>query len=144
MFELVVEVISYLYGRFVGRPWQRRRARRLITHGKVRSALFDGDDRVLPSRRLDGAAEVWEGRIRLWDADLWIRSRDEDVESGSVDPFKTGKMKRTDDHLAFRPRTSIFTLHTHTGGRVRWAVLDFQAREALELLGVPTTVARPE
>lgn len=144
MFDVVVEVIFYLYGRFVGRPWQKSRAQRLISHGKVRSALFDGDDGVLPWSHLDGVAEVWEGRLQLHGADLWIRSVDGDVEAGPIDPFATGRLKRPDDQLTFRPKTSIFTLRTHTGGRVRWAVLDFQAQEALELLGVPTTVVRPK
>ncbi len=144
MFDVVVEVIFYLYGRFVGRPWQKRRAQRLITQGKVRSALFDGDHGVLPWSHLDGVAEVWEGRLQLSGADLWIHSVDGEVEAGPIDPFATGRFKRPDDQLTFGPKTSIFTLRTHSGGRVRWAVLDFQAEKALEFLSVPTTAARSE
>ena len=143
MFDVVVEIIFYLYGRFIGRPWQQRRARRLIGEGKVRSALFDGDDGVLPWSHHDGVAEVWEGRLRLTGADLWIRSVDAEVEAGPIDPFATGRMKRPDDRLTFGPKTSIFTLRTHTGGHVRWAVLDFQAEQALGLLGVPTPGTPP-
>jgi len=144
VFEVVIEVVGFLYARYVGRPWQRRRARRLIKQGRVRSILFDGDEGVLPSRSLDGVAEVWEGRIRLWDADLWIRSVDATAEIGPVDPFKDGKLKPSDGDLAFRPRTSIYTLHTHKGGRVKWTILEFQAQEALTLLGVPSVASQAD
>jgi hypothetical protein len=67
----VVDVAIAIYSRLVGRPLQRLRARRLAKRGKIRSILFAADNpRVLPARVLDGVAEVWEGRIRLWGADL--------------------------------------------------------------------------
>jgi hypothetical protein len=134
----VFDVAIAGYSGLVGRPLQRRRARRLAQGGKIRSVLFAPDNpRVLPTRVLDGAAEVWEGRIRLWTADLWIQDVELPAEVGPLETFDAkGRIRRSDGDLWFRPRTSVYTLRTHQG-RVKWAVLDWQADTALELLGFP-------
>src|SRR3954453_4499198 len=72
-----------------------------LPSGKIRSALFGANNpRVLPTRMLDGAADVWEGRIRLWGADLWVQDVDFPAKSGP-------SRDRGDGALVFRPRTSI-------------------------------------
>ena len=124
----VFDVAITGYSRLVGLPMQRVRARRLAKRGKIRSVLFSASNpRVLPTRMLDGAAEVWEGRIRLWGTDLWVQDVQLPAESGP-------SRERADGDLLFRPRTSIFTLRTHNG-HVKWAVLEWQADTALAMLG---------
>jgi hypothetical protein len=124
----------------MGRPWQRRRARRLAKRGKIRCALFGASNPgVLPTRALDGAAEVWEGRIRLWDADLWVQDVEFPPEPGAfVKLDEKGRHWPADERLLFCPPTLVYTLRTHRG-RVKWAVLDWQADTALAMLGFPTT-----
>lgn len=137
--EVLVDVVIEGYSRAVGRPLQRRRARRLAKQGKIRSVLFDPDGPdVLPSDRVDGAAEVWPGRIRLWDAHVWVQGVEFPPQAGPLEQFdEEGKFRpQTGGDLLFRPRTWIYTLRTHKG-RVKWAVLDFQADTALDMLGFP-------
>ncbi|HSE69933.1 MAG TPA: hypothetical protein VLA97_04175 [Nocardioidaceae bacterium] len=137
--EVLVDVVLAGWSRAVGRPLQRCRARRLAQQGKIRSVLFDPDGPgVLPSDRIDGAAEVWPGRIRLWDADVWVQGVELPPQAGPLEPFdEEGTFRpETRGDLLFRPRTCIYTLRTHKG-RVKWAVLDFQADSALDMLGFP-------
>jgi hypothetical protein len=137
----VGDVAIAIYSRLVGRPLQRLRARRLAKRGKIRSILFAADNPgVLPARVLDGVAEVWEGRIRLWGADLWIQDVELPPEAGPLGVFDEISRRRPrsdwDGDLVFGPRTWVYTLRTHQG-RVRWAVLDWQAGTALAMLGFP-------
>ncbi len=140
VFDLFIEA----YGLLAGRPLQRRRARRLAKRGKIRSVLFGANPAgVLPSQSLDGAAEVWEGRIRLWDADLWVQDVDLPPEAGPLkDLDDRGNVRPSDGNLAFRPKTAIFTLRTHRG-HVRWTVLAWQADEALAMLGFGQPESEP-
>jgi hypothetical protein len=137
----VVDVAIEIHSRFVGRPLQRLRARRLAKRGKIRSILFAADKPgVLPARVLDGVAEVWEGRIRLWGADLWIQDMELPPEAGPLGVFDENSRRRPradwDGDLVFGARTWVYTLRTHQG-RVRWSVLDWQAGTALTMLGFP-------
>lgn len=136
MLEAVIEVLGALYSRVVGRPWQRRRAERLIRQGKVRSILFEADQGVLHSRSVNGVAEVSEKRLRLQDVDLWVRGIEGPAEAGPIDPFEhDGRFRPTDGNLQFQPPTRIYTLRLHTGATVKWVVLASQANQALALLG---------
>jgi hypothetical protein len=139
----VFDVVIAGYSGLAGRPLQRRRARRLAKSGRIRSVLFAADNaRVLPTSLLDGAAEVWEGRIRLWGTDLWIQDVEFPPVSGPRDMSEElGRFRRSDGNLLFGPRTWIYTLRTHQG-RVRWAVLDWQAETALTMLGFPQKAPR--
>jgi hypothetical protein len=132
----VFDVAIVAYSRLVGEPLQRRRALRLAKGGKIRCVLFGADNpRVMPTRVLDGAAEVWERRIRLWSADLWVQDVELPPTAGPLEVFdEKGRLRRSDGDLLFRPRTRVFTLRTHQG-RVKWAVLDWQADTALAMLG---------
>ena len=136
VFDAAIEV----YSRLVGRPWQRRRARRLAKHGKIRCALFGASSAsVLPTRVLDGAAEVWEGRIRLWDADLWVQDVEFPPRPGMFTRGDArGRHLPADERLLFCPPTLVYTLRTHRG-TVQWAVLDWQADTALAMLGFPAS-----
>lgn len=128
----IFDVIIEAYSGFVGRPLQRLRARRLARRGKIRSVLFDPENpRVLPTRVLFGAAEVWDGRIKLFDADLWVQGVEGPPEHGPA-------RERSDGDLIFRPKTLIYTLRTHQGA-VKWTVLEWQAELALTLLGFPAS-----
>jgi hypothetical protein len=111
------------YERFAGRPWQRRRADRLIAKGRVRSILFDADDGVLPFPCLDGVAEVSDRRIRLGNTEVWVRDIEGDPAEGPIHPFAEGTHRPSYGNMAFRPRTAIFTLRLDNGSRVRWTVL---------------------
>lgn len=87
---------------------------------------------------LDGAAEVWDGRIRLWDADLWVQDVEFPPELGAVERRdEKGRHWPADERLLFGPPTLVYTLRTHRG-RVKWAVLDWQADTALAMLGFPS------
>jgi hypothetical protein len=101
----VFDVAIAGYSGLVGRPLQRRRALRLAKGGKIRSVLFAADNpRVLPTRVLDGAAEVWEGRIRLWGTDLWIQDVAFPPVSGPRDMSEElGRFRRSDGDLLFSP-----------------------------------------
>jgi len=128
----IFDVVIDIYSTLVGRPLQRLRAKRLGRRGKIRSVLFDPENpRVLPTRVLMGAAEVWDGRIRLFDADLWVQGIEGAPESGP-------SPERSNGDLIFRPKTLIYRLRTHNG-TVRWTVLELQAEHALTLLGFPAT-----
>jgi hypothetical protein len=135
LIEICVEALGTLNDRFVGRPWQRRRADRLIIEGRVRSVLFEADDGVLPVPYLSGVAEVSDRRIQMSGTELWVRDIEGEPEEGPIHPFATGTHRPSDGNLAFRPRTAIFTLRLHNGSRVRWTVLQHQADRALVLLG---------
>jgi len=136
MLEALVEVVVSLHARLVGRPWQRRRAERLIGHGKVSCVLFDADEGVLPGRSVSGVAEVSEGRLRLQGVELWVRGIEGPPEEGPIDPFAhDGRFHPSDGNLAFEPRARIYRLRLHNGSAVRWSVLAFQAEQALALLG---------
>lgn len=134
----VFDVGIAVYSRLVGRPLQRHRARRLAKSGKIRCVLFATDGpAVLPTRVLDGVAEVWDGRIRLWKVDLWIQDVAGPPEAGPLDNVDDkGRFRPSDGDLLFRPPTWIFTLRTHRGC-VKWAVLDWQAEAAIAMLGFP-------
>jgi hypothetical protein len=136
VFDAAIEVLGMLYARVVGRPWQRRRAERLIKHGLVRSVLFDADPGVLRGRSVGGVAGVSERRLQLQDVDLWVQGIEGPAEDGPIDPFSVdGTFRPPDGNLPFRPQTRIYRLRLHDGATVRWVVLAFQADEALELLG---------
>ena len=136
MAEALVEVLASLFARFVGRPWQRRRAARLLRQGRVRCVLFDADAGVLPGRALDGVAEVSEKRLRLQGVELWVRAVEGPPIEGPLDPFaREGRFHPSEGTLVFEPRTSIHRLRLHNGSTVRWSVLAFQADAALALLG---------
>lgn len=97
---------------------------------------------MLPTRMLDGAAEVWEGRIRLWDADLWVQEVELPPTPGTFTRLDAkGRHWPADERLLFRPAAWVYTLRTHRG-HVKWAVLDWQAETALPMLGVPPASAR--
>jgi hypothetical protein len=137
VFEVLVEVFAALYARFVGRPWQRRRAERLIRQQKVRCVLFDADGGALPHRSVDGVAEVSEGRLSIEGVELWVRAIEGSPEEGPMDPFaKDGTFRPPGGDLAFRPRTRIYTLRLHNEATVKWSVLAFQAEQAVALLGL--------
>ena len=137
VFEVLVEVFASLYARFVGRPWQRRRAERLIKQKKVRCILFDADEGALPRRSVDGVAEVSEKRLSIEGVELWVRAIEGSPEEGPIDPFsKDGTFHPPEGGLAFRPRTSIYRLRLHNEATVRWSVLAFQAEQAVALLGL--------
>lgn len=145
MFEVLVEVLASLYARFVGRPWQRRRAERLIKHKKVRCALFDADGITLPRRSAEGVAEVSERRLSIEGADLWVRAIEGSPEEGPIDPFaKDGTFQPPEGDLAFRPRTKIYRLRLHNEATVKWSVLAFQAEQAVALLGLQENGANAE
>ena len=134
-FDASIEAYSF----FVGRPWQRRRARRLAKHRKIRCALFGASNPgVLPTRVLDGAAEVWDGRIRLWDAELWVQGVSFlPLQGLSRDSTRKGDIGQpTSDWCS--ARTLVYTLRTHRD-HVKWAVLDWQAETALAMLGFPAS-----
>jgi hypothetical protein len=136
MLEVLVELIVSPYARLVGRPWQRRRAERLIKRGKARCVLFDADEGVLPGRSVDGVADVSEKRLRLPGVELWVRGIDGPPEEGPIDPFsQEGRFHPSDGNLVFEPRTCIYRLRLHNGSTVRWSVLAFQAGQVLDLLG---------
>lgn len=136
MVEALVEIIVSLYARLVGRPWQGRRAQRLIKQGKVRCVLFDADEGVLPGRSLDGVADVSEKRLRLQGVELWVRGIEGPRDDGPIDPFShDGKFHPSVGNMVFEPRTCIFRLRLHNGSTVRWSVLAFQAGQVLALLG---------
>ncbi|HEY6935474.1 MAG TPA: hypothetical protein VI452_18940 [Marmoricola sp.] len=136
MLEAVIEVLVALYARVVGRPWQRRRAERLIKQGKVRCILFDADEGALPRRSVDGVAEVSDKRLRLQDVDLWVRGIEGPPGQGPIDPFEgDGTFRPTDGNLPFQPPTRIYRLRLHSGATVGWVVLAAQADEAVGLLG---------
>lgn len=98
---VIVDVFTEVFSALVGRPLQRVRARRLARRGKFRCALFGPENpRVLPTRRLFGAAEVWEGRIKLFTADLWIQGVEGHPERGP-------RAEHSDGDLLFRPKTLI-------------------------------------
>lgn len=127
VFDVAIEAYSGL----VGRPLQRVRAKRLARRGKIRSVLFDPENpRVLPTKVIFGAAEVWERRIKLFDADLWIQDVEGPPEHGPTE-------RRSDGDLIFRPKTLIYTLSTHRG-TVKWTVLEWQAEDAMRMLGFPS------
>jgi hypothetical protein len=137
MVEALVEVIRSLYARLVGRPWQRRRAERLIEQGRARCVLFDADEGVLPGRSLDGVAEVSEKRLRLQGVELWVRGIEGSPEVGPIVPFsRDGRFHPSDGNLVFEPRTCIYRLRLHNGSTVRLSVLAFQAGQVLALLGL--------
>jgi hypothetical protein len=137
VFEVLVEVFARLYAHFIGRPWQRRRAERLIKQKKVRCILFDADEGALPRRSVDGVAEVSERRLSIEGVDLWIRAIEGSPEEGPIDPFaKDGTFHPPEGDLAFRPRTSIYRLRLHNEATVKWSVLAFQAEQAVALLGL--------
>lgn len=145
MFEVLVEVFASLYARFVGRPWQRRRAERLIKHKRVRCIVFDADESALPRRSVDGVAEISERRLSIEGTDLWVRAIEGTPEAGPVDPFsKDGTFQPSDGDLAFRPQTRIYTLRLHNEATVKWSVLAFQAEEAVALLGLQGSGANAE
>lgn len=134
---MLVEVFVSLYGRFVGRPWQRRRAERLIKQKKVRCILFDVEEGALPQRLVDGVAEVSEKRLSIEGVELWVRAIEGSPEQGPIDPFaKGGTFHPSEGDLVFRPRTSIYRLRLHNGATVTWSVLAFQAEQAVALLGL--------
>lgn len=134
---MLVEVFVSLYGRFVGRPWQRRRAERLIKQKKVRCILFDVEEGALPQRLVDGVAEVSEKRLSIEGVELWVRAIEGSPEQGPIDPFaKGGTFHPPEGDLAFRPRTGIYRLRLHNGATVTWSVLAFQAEQAVALLGL--------
>jgi hypothetical protein len=137
VFEELVEVFVSLYARFVGRPWQRRRAERLIKQKKVRCILFDAEGGALPKRLVDGVAEVSENRLSIEGVELWVRAIEGSPEQGPIDPFaKGGTFHPTEGDLVFRPRTSIYRLRLHNGATVKWSILAFQAEQAVALLGL--------
>jgi hypothetical protein len=137
VFEVLVEVITSMYARFVGRPWQRRRAERLIKQKKVRCILFDADEGVLPRRSIDGVAEVSQKRLSIEGVELWVRVIEGAPDDGPIDPFsKDGTFHPPEGDLTFRPRTSIYRLRLHNEATVRWSVLAFQAEQAVALLGL--------
>lgn len=145
MFEVLVEVLSSLYARVVGRPWQRRRAERLIKHGKVRCVLFDAEGNALPRRSVPGVAEVSERRLAIEGVDLWVRAIEGSPEEGPIDPFgKDGTFQPPEGDLAFRPWTKIYTLRLRNEATVKWSVLAFQAEEAVALLGLQENGANAE
>lgn len=145
MFEVLVEVLASLYARFLGRPWQRWRAERLIKHKKVRCILFDTDERALPRRSVDGVAEVSERRLSIEGTDLWVRAIEGSPEEGPIDPFaKDGTFQPSEGDLAFRPRTRIYRLRLHNEATVKWSVLAFQAEQAVALLGLQGNGANAE
>jgi hypothetical protein len=73
IFDLLIIAVS----KFVGRPLRRPRAKRLARRGKVNCVLFAPENpRLMRGRFVSGAAEVWPGRLRLWDADLRIQRVD--------------------------------------------------------------------
>lgn len=134
---MLVEVFLSLYARFVGRPWQRRRAARLIKHEKVRCILFDADEGVLPRRSVDGVAEVSEKRLSIEGVDLWVRAIEGSPDEGPADPFaKDGTFHPPEGDLPFRSRTKVYRLRLHDGASVRWTVLADQADQAVALLGL--------
>jgi hypothetical protein len=135
LLEICVEALGIINDRFVGRPWQRRRADRLIIEGRVRSILFEADDGVLPIPYIDGVAEVSNKRIQMRGTELWVWDIEGEPDEGPIHPFADGKHRPSDGNLAFHPRTAIFTLRLHNGSRVRWTVLQHQADRALALLG---------
>ena len=136
MLEALVEVIVSLYARLVGRPWQRRRAERLIKQGKVRCVLFDADEGVLPGRSVDGVADVSEKRLRLQGLELWVRGIAGPPDEGPIDPFsQDGKFYPSEGNLVFEPPACIYRLRLHNGSTVRCSVLAFQAGQVLALLG---------
>jgi len=137
VFDVLVEVIASLYARVIGRPWQRRRAERLIKHGKVRCVLFEADGNVLPRGAVHGVAEVSERRLCIEGVDLWVRAIDGSPEEGPIDPFaKDGTFHPTEGDLTFQPRTKIYSLRLHNEATVKWSVLAFQAEQAVALLGL--------
>ena len=119
----VFDVAIEAYSLAVGRPLQRRRARRLAKRGKVRSVLFGAEfPGILPTTRLDGAAEVWEGRIRLWNADLWVQDVELPPTLGVYTRLtEKGRHHPADERMLFCPPTLVYTLRTHRG-RVKWSV----------------------
>lgn len=128
----VVDPAVMLFERCVGRPTQRRRARRLLRRGRVRSVLFGAEPAdQLSSGELDGVAQVSPGRIRMWDADLRVLGVDPGVETG---PLLDADRRPLEGNLAFLPTTAVLTLRTERG-RVRWTVLAEQADEARRLIG---------
>lgn len=136
MLEALIEVILSLYGRLVGRPWQRRRAVGLIKQGKVRCVLFDADERVIPGRFVDGVAEVSEKRLRIQGVELGVRGIAGPTDEGPIDPFsQDGRFRPSDGNLVFGPRTCIYRLRLQDGATVQWSVLAFQAGQAVALLG---------
>lgn len=142
--DAFVEILASLYARLVGRPWQRRRAGRLINQGRVRSILFDADEGVLRGRSVDGVAEVSEKRLRIHDVDLWVHGIEGPSAEGPLDPFsQDGTFRPSDGNLTFEPPTRIYRLRLHNEATVRWAVLAFQAGEALSLLGFDEDDASP-
>lgn len=137
VFDLMVEVLASIYARFVGRPWQRRRAERLIKQDKVRCVLFDATEGALPRRALDGVAEVSERRLSIAGVELWVRAIEGPSDEGPIDPFsKDGRFRPPEGDLNFRPRTSIYTLRLHDEATVKWSVLAFQAEQAVALLSL--------
>src|SRR4051794_39487241 len=107
----IFDVIIEDYLTVVGRPLQRLQAKRLARRGKIRSALFDPENpRVLPTRLLFGAAKVWERRIKLFDADLWVQGVEGPIVHGPA-------RERSDGDLIFRPRTLIYTRFARIGDR---------------------------
>lgn len=144
MLDVVIEVLASLYARLVGRPWQRRRAERLIRHGKVRCVLFDADGHALPGRALDGVAEASEKRLTVQGVDLWVRGVDGPPVEGPLGPFaRDGLFHPADGDLVFSPRTLIYRLRLHDGSTVRWSVLAFQAEQVLALLGLDVVRSAP-
>ncbi|GAA2143178.1 hypothetical protein GCM10009844_15340 [Nocardioides koreensis] len=137
MLDVLVEVMASLYARLIGRPWQRRRAERLVKQGKVRCVLFDADEGALAGRTVDGVAEVSEKRLRVQGAELRVSRIEGPPEQGPTDPFShDGRFQPPAGRLVFEPRTRIYRLRLHNGSTVRWAVLAFQAGQALALLGL--------
>jgi hypothetical protein len=62
----IFDLLIIVFSKFVGRPLQRLRAKRLAMRGKVNCVLFAPENpRVMRGRFVSGAAEVWPGRIRV-------------------------------------------------------------------------------
>lgn len=129
MLVLIIDPMLAMFAALIGRPLQAIRARRLLRSGRVRCTIYRSvPTSILGVPSLSGVAEVSNHSLRIYDIVISVESIEPRYTIGPENASASL------DSLIFRPETHNFELHT-AKGRIFWAVLAFQAPEALRLLG---------
>lgn len=132
----IIDWIIYLFARWIGRPLQRVRAKRLMGEGRLMCRLSSPSATavlspqrppVVPMNSLAGAAEISHRSLRLKGMKFSISAIEQPGRQGPEE-------KGGSSDLMFSPPSRIFTLHVN-GGTVDWTVLDWQAEWAVSQLG---------
>lgn len=127
IFDFLGQAITEIFGDLIGRRFQRRRARRLASHGKVLCALRDAPAGGKHAKWRRGTADLGRRRIRFKGHDVVVEAADVPGETKPAGRNEAGHI------LWFDPEVRVLQLTTPAGQR-ELAILEWQAQWAIDTL----------